>query len=121
MKIDNGNIVINVYDLIGQIPAEQREQIIDSLACQDEVINEVMNQVIDGFTTLGSHAGTTYGGDVDAVYGIDGARMRIAKASSEIAAKEIERLGVALAREKAHSNDGWAKYHKLLESHRRYA
>lgn len=120
MKLENGNIVINVYDLIGQIPAEQRSDIIDALACQDAVIDEVANQIIGGFTTGGSHAGTTYGGDVDAVRGLDGARMRIAKASSSIAAKEIERLGEALKREKAHANDGWAEYHKLLESGRRY-
>lgn len=121
MKIENGNIVINVYDLIGDLRDEDRAQIIDALACRDEVIDEVMNQVIDRFTTMGSHAGTTYGGNPDAVRGLDGARMRIAKASSEIAVQEIESLGKALAREKAHSNDGWAEYHKLLEERRRFA
>ena len=121
MKLEDGKIVINVYDLIGELGKEHRDSIIDALACQDEVINEVVNQVLDGWTTMGSHAGTSYGGNAEATYGIDGARMRIAKGSSELAAEEITRLGEQLAREKARADDAWTRYHELQESRRRFA
>lgn len=121
IAIEAGHIKINLQDLIEAASTEERATIIDHLACHDEIIDEVMNQVIDGWTTMGGHAGTGYGGNVDAVHGLDGARMRIAKASGEIAAREIERLGDALKREKAHSNDGWAEYHALMARSRGYA
>jgi hypothetical protein len=121
MKLENGKIVINVYDLIRELGKEHRDEIIDALACQDEVINEVVNQVLDGWTTRGSHAGTGYGGDAEATLGIDGARMRIAKESSALAAEEIKRLGEQLAREKARATDAWNQYHELQESRRRLA
>lgn len=121
MKLENGNIVINVYDLITGLAAEHRSDIIDAIACQDEVINEVMNQVLDGWTTQGSHAGKGLGGNPDANYGIDGARMRIAKASSEVAAKEIAALAAQITREKELGQKGWDAYHELLRTSRRFA
>lgn len=116
MKYERGNIVINVYDLIGELSNEHRAEIIDALACQDEVINEVMNQVLEGCTTLGSFAAQGGGGNPDAIYGIDGARMRIAKASSEVAAKEIAALSEQIKREKEFGQKGWDAYHALLSS-----
>jgi hypothetical protein len=116
MKIEGGKIVINVYDLIGQLPAENRADIIDALACQDEVIDEVVNQVLDGWTTVGSHAGTTGGGSADAVRGLDGARMRIAKSASDVAAKEIAALAERIERERQLGQKGWDAYHELLRS-----
>ena len=118
MNLEGNNIVINVYDLIGQLRVEHLHQIIDALACHAEIVDEVMNQVIDGTTTDGSYAATSFGGNPKAFFGLDGARMRIAKASGDIAAKEIERLDAALDRAKAYSNDGWAKYYKLLDERR---
>jgi len=120
-QLIDGKLTLDLYDLLDALPAEDRARIIDALACQDEVINEVMNQVIDGWTTEGSHAGTSFGGNPDAVHGIDGARMRIAKASSEIAAKEIQGLAEELERAKARENDGWKAYHEQIGLTRKYA
>jgi hypothetical protein len=120
-KLEGNSIVINVYDLLGSIASADRKRIVDAMACQDEVINEVMNQVIDGWTSEGSHAGRTYGGNADAVYGIDGARMRIAKASSEIANREIERLAEKLKRTEERINAGWDAYHEAMHSRMTYA
>lgn len=116
--IEKGMLSINLYDLLGEFKDEDRAAIIDALACRQEVIDEVMNQVIDGCTTEGSHGPRGWGGNPDATYGIDGARMRIAKASSEIAAKEIEALGKEIERLKARINEGWNAYHELLSQRR---
>jgi hypothetical protein len=118
VTIEKGRLSIDLFDLLGELTTDQRASLIDLLACRDEVINEVTNQIIDGWTTEGSHGSTCFGGDPDAVYGIDGARMRIAKASGEIVAREIERLGEELKRSKARENEGWNKYHELLEGGR---
>jgi hypothetical protein len=117
-KIDGSILSINLYDLVAGLPKEHRDKLIDALACTDQVIDEVMNQVLDGYTTGGSHAGRGFGGNPDATRGIDGARMRIAKASSAVAAEEIERLREQIIREKELGQKGWDEYHKAIGSYR---
>jgi hypothetical protein len=121
VTIEGNKLSFDLYDLLGAIDDAQRTQIIDTLACRDEVINEVANQIIDGFTTEGNHGPCGLGGNPDATWGIDGARMRIAKASSEIAAREIEQLGAEIKRAKELGDKGWAAYHELLEQRRSFA
>jgi hypothetical protein len=116
--IENGKLSLNLYDLLGSMTGAERADLIDTLAVREEVITEVANQIIDGLTTMGSHGPTGWGGNPDAVYGIDGARMRIAKASGDIAAREIDRLADELRRTKARINEGWEAYHKLLSERR---
>lgn len=120
VTLDGWKLSLNLYDLIGSMTGEDRAKVIDALACSDEVINEVANQIIDGWTTEGSHAASGCGGNPDATYGLDGARMRIAKASSEIAAKEIAALAEQINREKALAQKGWDAYHELIQSQRSY-
>lgn len=117
-KIDGGRLSFDLYDLLGGMTDQARADLIDTLAVREEVITEVANQIIDGYTTMGSHGPTGYGGNPDATYGIDGARMRIAKASSDIAAREIERLGEQLKRTQARIDEGWNAYRELLEQRR---
>lgn len=110
----DGKFVINIHDLLSTISKEQRLELIQHFAVVSEVIDEVANQIIDGYTSEGWHGSTGYGGNPDAKFGLDGARMRIAKASGDIAAKEIERLGDALKRAEAAQNKGWDAYHELM-------
>lgn len=117
-KIEGGRLSFDLYDLLGGMTDQARADLIDTLAVRDEVITEVANQIIDGYTTLGSYGPTGFGGNPDATHGIDGARMRIAKASSEIAAREIERLGEQLKRTQARIDEGWNAYRELLEQRR---
>lgn len=114
ITIERGRLSLDLYDLLGELTDEQRKDVIDMLACRDEVINEVANQIIDGWTTAGSHGPTGWGGNPDAIWGIDGARMRIAKASSDIAAREIKQLAEEIERAKASERKGWDAYHELL-------
>ena len=121
VTIDGGKLSFDLYELFGNVTQKVRAELIDQLAIQSEVIDEVMNQVIEGCTTDGSHGSTSFGGNPDATHGIDGARMRIAKASSDIAAREIERLADELKRAKARIDEGWAAYRREIEERRRYS
>lgn len=116
--LEGSTLKINLYDLIRDMQDEDRAQIIDALSCTEELINEVVNQVLDGWTSMGSHAGKGFGGDPDATRGIDGARMRIAKASSEVAAEEIESLKRQIIRERELGDKGWAAYHATFRDGR---
>jgi hypothetical protein len=113
-KLDGSFLKINLYDLIADLPAEERGRIIDALACSEEVINEVVNQILDGWTTEGSHASRGSGGNAEATYGIDGARMRIAKLSGKIAEDEIENLRKQIIRERESAQRGWDAYHEAI-------
>ena len=106
-----GCLSINITEILADMTGDDRGFVIQSLACCTQVIDEVMNQVIDGSTTEGWYGPKGWGGNPDAKSGIDGARMRIAKASSEIATEEIRRLGEELERSKARENAGWNAYH----------
>lgn len=118
MRVTGAELTVNLYDLIASLAKEHRAEIIDALACQDDVIDEVVNQVLDGITTLCSCAGTNGGGNPDATRGIDGARMRIAKMAGEVADREIAALSRAVNRERARADAAWAEYHKVLDSRR---
>ena len=111
VEIKDGKLSISMQDLFGEASQVERAWLVQSLACHTEVIDEVMSQVIDGYTSEGLHGFTSFGGNALALHGIDGARMRIATASSEIAAREIARLAEALAMSEKHSRDGWDAYH----------
>lgn len=112
---DAGRLEVNLYDLLGTATGEQRAALIDALACQQEVIDEVMNQVLDGMTTAGSHGPSGGVRSGDERFGIDGARLRIAKQSSEITAKVIQELARRIDAEQALGRKGWDAYHELLD------
>jgi hypothetical protein len=113
-KLDSGRISFDVWDLLSQATGEERAALINALACQREVVDEVANQLIDGWTSDGSH-GPTGGASIKPYGGIDLAVRRVAEASGGIAAKEIERLKDALTRAEARINEGWNAYHQLIE------
>ena len=114
MKIDDkGCISLDVVQLIQGLGRKHRAFIVQALACETEVMDEVMNQILDGYTTDGWYGPRGFGGNADATSGIDGARMRIAKGASDVAAKEIEALKAQIDREKELGRKGWDAYHEL--------
>lgn len=111
---DAGRLEVNLYDLLGTATGEQRAALIDALACQQEVIDEVMNQVLDGSTSAGSHGPAGGVWSANETHGIDGARLRIAQKASEITAKVIQELGRRIDAEQELGRKGWDAYHELL-------
>ncbi len=54
-KIDKGQLSIGLYELLEGCDKETLMELVDSLACLDSVIEQVMNQVLDGWTDMSSH------------------------------------------------------------------
>ena len=92
--VDQGNnkiirVDINPYDIIHDLlSTEQRQDLIESMSCHNDIIKAVMEQVLDGYTENGfcgqtsSHINTP----------IQEARKRIAKESDEAIRRTIEGL-----------------------------
>jgi hypothetical protein len=114
---EKGCVGLDVVAMIAALGQKHRAYIIQALACQQEVMDEVMNQVLDGYTTDGWYGPKGYGGNPDATHGIDGARMRIAKGASKLAAEEIDSLKRAIESAKKLGQKGWDAYHEAI---RRY-
>lgn len=115
VEIINGELRVNVYEFLKTLTDDQRSELIDALACRCEVIDEVINQVLDGCTSLGSHGLTGWGGNAEANSGLDGARMRIAKLSSDVAKDEIAALHRRIEAEKELGKKGWDAYHEATK------
>lgn len=97
-RILEGRISFDITDLIASVSQEQRLDIIQALACHDQIIDEVTNQIVDGFTSEGWRGGRLISAHAEVYCGLDKACRRIAEASSDIAAKEIAALTAALGR-----------------------
>ena len=114
-KIEDGRISIDLYALVVDIGKEQRAEIIDALACQTDVIDEVMAQVLDGYTSLGSHGPKGGDGSICATTGIDGARARIGMMAGDIAEKRIAALIEEVKREKRSTQEAWDRVYARSE------
>lgn len=107
VEIDDKHIKIPWATLIGNLNREQLVGLIEHLACQDEVIEHVASQLIDGWTKDGLSCGAT---EVDPLApGEEGCRWKaplsrhrrsIALGASEVAAEEIDRISRSLANER---------------------
>lgn len=113
-EVDGLSIKLDLYQLVAAMDQDARMELIDLLACNELVMNEVVNQILDGVTTLGSHGPRGVGGNADAWSGINGARMRIAKAASDVAAQEIASLREQIIRERELGRKGWDAYHEVI-------
>lgn len=91
----NGDFTFNLLDMIGQLPPEDKLVLVEHLSCEAEVIEFVVDQIVDTYTVNGYH-GMKFHTAQHTVSGLDDAIRKVAKASSIVAKKEIERLEDAL-------------------------
>jgi len=96
MKFKDGKIEIDMMELMKGMIDSQKEQIIESLACDCDVIKFVTQQIIDGFTENGFFGSSLCTASHAPTYGLDWAKREVAKASGEVAKREIEALEKAL-------------------------
>ncbi len=97
--IIDGKLAVGLTDIFDEISDAHKCELVETLSCQCAVIKHVIDQVIEGWTEGGYHGVTSCTPSATPTHGIDVATRRIAKASGEIAKKEIGRLEEALARE----------------------
>lgn len=97
MKLEyiDGRVSFDASDLFEHMEPEQKRSIVDTLACESDVIDFVAQQIIDKWTELGSH-GFTGVAVVEPYRGLDKAWRDVAKASGDIAKREIVRLEKSL-------------------------
>jgi hypothetical protein len=104
-SFENGRVSFDFHDLLSNFTGEARIQLIETLACDDEIFRHVSDQIIDRWTESSYQARNTYpipAGDQHS-YPLDKAWRAVAKASSSVAETEIDNLEKALvkAREEA--------------------
>lgn len=98
MKVEfkDGNFQFNAYDVVEVIMREHPD-LVEAVACDTRVIDFVTQQIINKWTENGSYG---YVGSAQSVQyaGLDKAWRDVAKASGEVAKREITRLEDSLAR-----------------------
>jgi len=95
IKINEHSLCIDIDELLNSITSVQNTHVVQSLACRNDVIKHVMDQVFDTYTVdgyRGSTSSTTY----EPWCPLDIFRRNIAKCASDIAKEEIEKLEAAL-------------------------
>jgi hypothetical protein len=112
----DGRFAFSLTEAIDDLSQSQRWEIVQTLACNQALFDEVVNQILDGYTSEGWYGPKGYGGKPDATHGIDGARMRIAKGASDVALAEIESLKRAIKSANDLGQKGWDAYHELIRS-----
>ena len=82
------NFKLSMYDVLHNLPEDARTLLIESMACADEIIKNVMDQVLDGYTDNGFAGSTCFNRNTPLMI----ARNRIAKSASDVAKREIAEL-----------------------------
>lgn len=95
-EFKNGAIQIDPCHLFEEMDLAQKLELVELLSCDEQIINHVADQIIDRFTENGYGGGAFCSAGVNPVSGLDKAWRRVAKASGDIARREIERLEDAL-------------------------
>lgn len=55
VKLEGGELHIDLYEALRYLSVEEKRQVADTLACQDDVIELVAQQIITGWTEFDSH------------------------------------------------------------------
>lgn len=107
VTITKEGLCIDIGKLLDSIAPEDKSELFKHIACDSQVIKDVVDQILDGWTLDGWHGRMLLEASEDPKKweGIDRARRDIAKRSGEVAKKEIERLETALASEKKRNQE----------------
>lgn len=110
-----GALEVDICDLLKNISPESKQDLIYHLSCDEEIIKNAADQIIDGYfldkesyNWNGAEASTK---EATPSTSLDRARRRIAENQSEIAAKEIEGLKEALEKAKKEYWELWNSRH----------
>jgi hypothetical protein len=96
----DGNIQICLIELLDWLDQNALDNLIDHLICIDEVIDGVVEQILHGWTKLGSHGSRLASTPALPSSGLDKAIREVAKQSGKVAKREIESLEKELAETK---------------------
>lgn len=119
-QYSEGRLSFDVGAFLDALPSEQKVSLIETLACDDAVLKHVADQLLDGWTESGQHAGLLCTASADPGEGnvLDFQRRRIARGADAVAAKEIKRLEDAV---KHHRENHERALQEIRELRQRYS
>jgi len=106
-KLKNGELTFSITEILDNLDGESKIEFIETLACDEVIIEHVASQIITGLTSSGCSGAKNYNAQPNPTFALDKAIREIAKTSSDLARKEIERLESAL-------KESEKKYYDLL-------
>ena len=98
IKFNDGNLQIDLHDLLDNIREEDLAEFLESISCNNKVIKHVTDQIIDKWTENVYSGSSNITASAEVYFGLDKAWREVAKRSGEVAKREIERLEEALKR-----------------------
>lgn len=101
LKYEQGAVSFDLHGLLEMVPADQKRELVESLSCDTDLIDFVAQQIIDKWTENGYSGGAFVTAAIAPAFGLDKAWRDVAKASGEVAKREIARLEDALRRSEA--------------------
>jgi hypothetical protein len=92
----DGKLILCAFSVLNSISTETKAELIDALSCERDVIRNVTDQILDGWTQNDSHGAKSVVAQAEPSDGLDWACREVAKRSGEVAKREIERLEEAV-------------------------
>lgn len=114
ISIEEGKLKISVVELLECLSPDEKRALVDTLSCEDDLIEDIANQIVNGWTAAGSHGGRCWG-DADPGTPLDKAIRKVAISAGTVASKEVESLCASLRRQHAYHKQvekwAWDMYH----------
>jgi hypothetical protein len=95
-RYKEGKIEFDLHDLFQDVSAETKMELVESLACDDQIIKHVSDQIITRWTENCCSGGSLCTASAEPRFGLDWAWREVAKRSGEVAEREIKRLEDAI-------------------------
>jgi len=88
--IQGGRLLLDIAEVLAQLGVEDKRKLATMLACDEDVLQDVSTQILDGWTEGGSHGYVGY--EVQPYTALDRVRREIANRSGDVARSEIAKL-----------------------------
>jgi hypothetical protein len=92
MKLENGCLLLPIDPILEGLTLDERRSLADSLACMDDVIKDVADQITEGWTDAASHGAISWNAYADPSTGLDYAKRKVARLAGKVALEEIAKL-----------------------------
>jgi hypothetical protein len=107
-------VTLDLRDILEKLGPDEVEEIADYLSCNDKIIKNVADQIVEGMTSMGSYGSISHTPEKPSTP-LDKAVRQVAEASSDIAKGEIgamsSRLEKLTEQKDQVTNWAWAMYH----------
>lgn len=120
-KIENGCVKFDVAAMLDEMSTEEKRHLADSLSIQDDIIEDVVSQVLEGWTELSSH-GANDCDKAEPTYPLGKAIRRVALGAGGVAARQVEQIVRSMKWHEAYRQNteewAWKMYHMMNDANR---